>query len=154
MSIVQTDRPMPAEVTDVAHPAGELPGEVHAGETVVACRITTLSASGVELVVDGVSDPLPAEGTLRIPSLGIYRVRRLWRTGTRAAYVFDLTEFGRRALDALIRDRLPEVPAALRPRRAASGRHARVAPSAAPACARPASGQARRNTTASRRARR
>jgi hypothetical protein len=81
---------------------------VRSGETTVACRITTLSAGGVELQVDGASDPLPTEATIQIPSLGVYRARRLWRTGSRAAYVFELTEFSRRALDALIRDRFPD----------------------------------------------
>ena len=51
---------------------------------------------------------LAEEIVVVIPSLGQYRARRLRMTGARASYLFDLTEFSRRALGALIADRFPD----------------------------------------------
>jgi hypothetical protein len=48
------------------------------------------------------------EVVVAIPSLGHYKARRLRRNGARAAYLFELTEFSRRALGALIADRFPD----------------------------------------------
>jgi hypothetical protein len=47
------------------------------------------------------------EVVVAIPSLGQYKARRCAGTGARAAYSFELTEFSRRALGALIADRFP-----------------------------------------------
>jgi hypothetical protein len=89
----------------------DLPAEIRVGEAAHPARITTLSATGVEL---DVNDEPQAEAMLVddiilvIPSLGQYKARRLRRNGARAAYLFELTEFSRRALGALIADRFPD----------------------------------------------
>jgi hypothetical protein len=108
MSFVEVDGLMPSDAPGLARHRGALPAEVRAGDAGCAVRITDLSAAGVELEAASAAQLLPPEATIHIPSLGIYRARRLWRSGAKGAYLFDLTEFSRRALDALIRDRFPE----------------------------------------------
>jgi hypothetical protein len=74
-------------------------------------RVTTLHAAGVELDLqdDARAGAIFAdEVVVAIPSLGHYKARRLRKSGARAAYNFELTEFSRRALGALIADRFPD----------------------------------------------
>lgn len=102
----------PGLAPDAGGPAGrltlDLPAEIRVGETVHPVRVTMLHATGVDLdLADaGSADvALSEEVVVVIPTLGQYRARRLRRNGTRAAYLFELTEFSRRALGALIADR-------------------------------------------------
>lgn len=88
----------------------DLPADIRVGEAVHPVRVTTLHATGVDLVLADAAAAeaaLAAEVVVVIPALGQYRARRLRRNGTRAAYLFELTEFSRRALGALIADRFP-----------------------------------------------
>lgn len=104
----------PGLAPDAVGPAGrlalDLPADIRVGETVHPVRVTTLHATGVDLhLVDAaaVDAAFAEEVVVAIPALGQYRARRLRRNGTRAAYLFELTEFSRRALGALIADRFP-----------------------------------------------
>lgn len=89
----------------------DLPAQLRVGEVGHSCRIRMLSAAGVELDVADVAsarDALAEEAVVIIPSLGQYKARRMRKTGLRATYLFDLTEFSKRALGVLIADRFPE----------------------------------------------
>ncbi|MDG4649072.1 hypothetical protein P6F26_11505 [Roseibacterium sp. SDUM158017] len=113
MTIIETDGPLASDMARFRGHTGALAGEVRVGDEGFSCRITRVSAGGVELELDpplaerALAKGLSADATIHIPCLGVYRARRLWRSGMRAAYLFELTEFSRRALDALIRDRFP-----------------------------------------------
>jgi hypothetical protein len=88
----------------------DLPAEIRVGEAAHPARVTTLHASGVELDLQddaGAGVVFADEVIVAIPSLGQYKARRLRKNGARAAYNFELTEFSRRALGALIADRFP-----------------------------------------------
>ena len=89
----------------------DLPAQLRVGEDAYPCRVTSLSSEGVELDVGDAAAAevaLAPEGVVVIPSLGQYKARRLRRSRAGAAYVFELTTFSRRALDALIADRFPD----------------------------------------------
>jgi hypothetical protein len=89
----------------------DLPAEIRVGEAAHPARVTTLHAAGVELDLqdDARAGAIFAdEVVVAIPSLGHYKARRLRKSGARASYNFELTEFSRRALGALIADRFPD----------------------------------------------
>jgi hypothetical protein len=89
----------------------DLPAEIRIGAAAHSARVTTLHAAGVELDLPNAAEPgevFADEVVVAIPSLGQYKARRLRQTGTRAAYLFEVTEFSRRALGALIADRFPD----------------------------------------------
>ena len=88
----------------------DLPAEIRVGEAAHPARVTTLHAAGVELDLQDDARPgvvFADEVVVAIPSLGQYKARRQRKAGTRASYTFELTEFSRRALGALIADRFP-----------------------------------------------
>lgn len=90
----------------------DLHAALRKGEVQYPCIVTEVSATGVLVDLgprDVCPDP-PQSCVVVIPSLGQYKARRAWRDGTRAAYLFELTEFSIRALDALLRDRFADVP--------------------------------------------
>jgi hypothetical protein len=104
MTMIAAEGLLPSGMTISTGGEG-LSAEIRTDGEALACRVERLSEAGLELSFEPADAALPVEATLHIPGLGLYRARRLWRTGTRAAYVFDLTEFGRRALGVLIRER-------------------------------------------------
>ncbi|KPQ17119.1 MAG: hypothetical protein HLUCCO18_05780 [Rhodobacteraceae bacterium HLUCCO18] len=116
MTMMRTSGLACLEDTPVAPRRLDLPAEIRPavmriGDAAHAARVTTLSAMGVDLELgdaSGAELALAEEIVVVIPSLGQYRARRLRMTGTRATYLFDLTEFSRRALGALIADRFPD----------------------------------------------
>lgn len=84
----------------------DLPAVLSRGDMRYPARVVEVSATGVLIDFDRrevCPDP-PQSGVVIIPALGQYKARRGWRDGTRAAYLFELTEFSIRALDALLRD--------------------------------------------------
>lgn len=89
----------------------DLPCELRVGEAAQPVRLRRLSASGVEIGFDGTvgADVSSAsEVVVVIPSLGQYKARRRHdKGGGGAEYSFEVTEFSRRALAALIADRFP-----------------------------------------------
>lgn len=89
----------------------DLPGEIrHSGDS-YPCRVSTLSAAGVELEVEDAETARKAfapDAVIVLPSLGQYKARRAAHGATKAAFLFDLTEFSLRALDALIADRFAD----------------------------------------------
>jgi len=116
MTMMRTSGLACLEDTPVAPRRLDLPAEIRPavmriGDAAHAARVTTLSAMGVDLELgdaSGAELALAEEIVVVIPSLGQYRARRLRMTGARASYLFDLTEFSRRALGALIADRFPD----------------------------------------------
>ncbi|MCU4654586.1 hypothetical protein N8I71_17235 [Roseibacterium sp. SDUM158016] len=108
MSILLPDAPLPPGEEPACRLQLDLPAELRVAGDAHPCRVTSLSASGVEMVLSNGPAPSAApHAVIHIPALGLYRARRAWSDGARAAYLFELTEFSRRALDALIRDRFP-----------------------------------------------
>jgi hypothetical protein len=104
MTMIAAEGMLPSDMT--LSTGGEaLAAEIRFDGAALACRVERLSEAGVELSFETAEAAPAAEATLHIPGVGLYRARRLWRTGTRAAYVFELTEFGRRTLGLLIRER-------------------------------------------------
>lgn len=87
--------------------APDLDAALRKGEALFPARVAELSATGVLLDFgDRAGCPdLPQQAVVIIPALGQYKARRAWRDGARAAYLFELTEFSIRALDALLKDR-------------------------------------------------
>jgi len=101
----------PIEPRRLDLPAEIRPAGMRIGDAAHPARVTTLSAMGVELDLgeaSGAEEALTEVIVVVIPSLGQYKARRLRRSGARAAYLFDLTEFSQRALGALIADRFPD----------------------------------------------
>jgi hypothetical protein len=108
MSMIGTE-PGAAE-PDAARPrryAPDLAGELRVGEGAYPCLVTELCAAGarVEVALHIADRALGPDLVLVIPSLGQYKARRGWRDGVEAAYLFDLSDYSMRALDALMRDR-------------------------------------------------
>lgn len=86
----------------------DLPAEIRIGDATHSARVRTLHATGVELDLQdesGAGAVFADEIVVTIPTLGQYKARRLRNSGARAAYLFELTEFSRRALGALIAER-------------------------------------------------
>ena len=116
MTMMRTSGLACLEDTPVAPRRLNLPAEIRPagmriGDASHAVCVTTLSATGVDLELGDASGQdvaLAEEIVVVIPSLGQYRARRLRKTGARATYLFDLTEFSQRALGALIADRFPD----------------------------------------------
>jgi hypothetical protein len=90
----------------------DLSAEIRVGEAAHSALVTTLHATGVELHLKdeaGACVAFADEVVVAIPKLGHYKARRLRRNGARAAYTFEVTEFSRRALGALIAERFPAI---------------------------------------------
>lgn len=93
----------------------DIPADLSRGEIRYPARVVEVSATGVLIDFqqrEVCPDP-PQTGVVIIPALGQYKARRAWRDGTRAAYLFELTEFSIRALNALLEDYFQESDAAV-----------------------------------------